>query len=246
MPSDWDAATYDRVSDPQARWATVVVERIEGAPGTILDAGCGSGRVTELLLERFPNTHVIGVDASAAMVDEARRRLERYGTRITLVHQSLLRRIPFAVDAVFSNAVFHWIDDHDLLFSNLAECLIEGGQLVAQWGGSGNVARLLSVVDTFGVPGPHPRRFATAEATAERLRKAGFTDIRTWLHDEPADFPTQDAFEEYLRTVCLRCHLDLLEPDERDAFVHAVAEKLPGRRIDYVRINALARRSLNA
>ena len=246
MPSDWDAATYDRVSDPQARWATVVVERIEGAPTAILDAGCGTGRVTELLLERFPDAHVIGVDASAAMIDEARRRLERHDARVTLLHQSLLRLVPFRVDAVFSNAVFHWIDDHGLLFTNLVECLAPGGQLVAQWGGSGNVARMLAAVDTLGVPGPHPRRFATPEETAERLRRAGFTDIRTWLHDEPADFATRAAFEEYLRTVCLRCHLDLLEPGERDAFVHAVAERLPDRRIDYVRINATARRSLNA
>ncbi len=246
MQSDWDAATYDRVSDPQAQWVSVVVERIEGTPSAILDAGCGTGRVTELLLERFPDAHVIGVDASAAMIDEARHRLERHGTRVTLLHESLLRPLPFRVDAVFSNAVFHWIDDHDLLFRNLAACLAAGGQLVAQWGGSGNVARMLAVVDTLGVPGPHPRRFATAEETAERLHRAGFTDVRTWLHDEPADFSSPEAFEEYLRTVCLRCHLDLLDEGERDAFVHAVAEGIPDRQIDYVRINATARLSLKA
>ena len=157
MPSDWDAKSYDRVSDPQARWAQAVLERIEGSPSVVLDAGCGTGRVTELLLDRFPSADVIAVDVSSAMIEQARPRLERYGNRITLMQQSLLRPIPFAVDTVFSNAVFHWIDDHDRLFENLASALAPAGQLVAQWGGRGNVARLFEVVDRLGIPGPHPR-----------------------------------------------------------------------------------------
>lgn len=243
MPSDWDAATYDRVSDPQVEWARVVVERIspEGV-AVILDAGCGSGRVTELLCDRFPDANVVGVDVSEAMITEARRRLERYGTRVTLVRQSLLDPIPVTVDAVFSNAVFHWIDDHDRLFGNLARALRPGGQLVAQWGGKGNVSRLLEVAASLGAPTPPPRGFATAEATADRLRTAGFGSVRTWLEEAPALFATREAFECYLRTVCLRCHLDLLPPAERDAFVSNVADRLPDRTVDYVRLNATARR----
>ena len=243
MPSDWDAKSYDRVSDPQARWAEDVLERIEGSASVVLDAGCGTGRVTELLLDRFPSADVIAVDVSSAMIEQARRRLERYGNRVTLVQQSLLQPIPFTVDAVFSNAVFHWIDDHDRLFENLASALAPGGQLVAQWGGRGNVARLFEVVDRLGIPGPHPRTFATAEETAERLRSAGFTDVRTWLNDEAAVFETRGAFEEYLQTVCLRCHLDLLAEAERDAFVRRVADGVPERVVDYVRLNAVARRA---
>jgi trans-aconitate 2-methyltransferase len=242
VPTDWDAKAYDRVSDPQARWALDVVARIEGRPGSILDAGCGSGRVTELLLDRFPDSDVIAVDSSASMIDQARERLERHGKRVVLTEQSLLRPIPFSVDVIFSNAVFHWIGDHDLLFANLAACLKPGGQLVAQWGGRGNVARLFAAVDTLGVCGPHPRRFATAEETADRLRNAGFVDVRTWLHSDAADFATREAFEDYLRTVCLRCHLDLLAEPERDAFVRSVADLVPDRRVDYVRLNATARR----
>lgn len=244
MSSDWDAASYDRVSDPQVRWATVVVERIErDGVETILDAGCGSGRVTELLLQRFPGAHVVAVDVSEAMVAEARRRLEPFAGRVTLAQGSLLDPIPATVDVVFSNAVFHWIDDHDRLFANLADALRPGGQLVAQWGGRGNITRLLEAVDSLGVPGPHPRGFVSAEETEERLARAGFVDRRVWLHPEPADFASRDVFVEYLRTVCLRCHLDLLPEEERTAFVSAVADKLPDRRVDYVRLNAVARRS---
>src|SRR5581483_1490358 len=155
-------ATYDRVSDPQARWAVKVIERIEGSPARILDAGCGSGRVTQMLLERFPEAHVIGVDASQAMLEEAARRL---GQRVELIHADLLNPLPLdePVDAVFSNAVFHWIGDHDGLFRTLAAALRGDGQLVAQWGGKGNVRRLLEAADATGVPGPHPRTFVGAE-----------------------------------------------------------------------------------
>jgi len=243
VASDWDAASFDRVSDPQARWALDVIDRVAGDPSVILDAGCGSGRVTELLLDRFPDADVIGLDASGSMIEQARQRLEKFGKRVTLAHMSLLQPIPFTVDTVFSNAVFHWVDDHDRLFANLAQVLRPDGQLVAQWGGKGNVARLIEAADATHVRGPHPRRSMGAEETTERLRRAGFEEIRVWLHDAPADFATREEFVEYMRTVCLRCHLDLVPESERDAFLNGVADRLPDMRIDYVRINAVAHRA---
>jgi trans-aconitate 2-methyltransferase len=182
LSTDWDAATYDRISDPQARWAAGVIERIEGAPGTILDAGCGSGRVTELLLRRFPDSFVIGIDSSAAMIEQAADRLAPFSERVTLVHSDLLADLPLddAVDAIFSNAVFHWIGDHPRLFRNLAAVLSPGGQLVAQWGGRGNVARLLAVVVELGGP-DLTGNFTTAEKSRADLEAAGFVDVRTDL-----------------------------------------------------------------
>ncbi len=217
--SDWDAATYDKVSDPQARWALVVVERIEGTPSRILDAGCGSGRVTELLLERFPSAHVVAVDGSEAMVSQARTRLKG---RAEVLHRDLLQPLGIdPVDAIFSNAVFHWIDDHPKLFANLASVLRPGGQLVAQWGGFGNIENMLEVTREFG-PQPYEKNFATAEQTAARLEAAGFTDVRTWLEPAPTQFDSREDFATYLRTVCLRCHLDLLSQAEQDAYVARV------------------------
>src|SRR5436305_334515 len=68
----WDAKTYDAVSDPQVEMARPVLERLPlTGDETVLDAGCGSGRVTELLLDRLPRGRVIAVDADAAMVAPA-------------------------------------------------------------------------------------------------------------------------------------------------------------------------------
>lgn len=246
VSSDWNASAYDRVSDPQALWAEAVIDRLEvTGPVSILDAGCGSGRVTQLLLERFPEATVTGVDASPAMIDQARRRLEPFGARIRLIVGDLTEPIDVAepVDAVFSNAVFHWVADHETLFARLADAMRPGAVLSAQWGGAGNIASLLDALEDVGGAAPMRPNFASTGETALRLVDAGFAEVRTWSHAAPADFSTDAAFEEYLETVCLRCHLDLLEPADREGFVQRVAERLPGRRIDYVRLNATARRA---
>jgi trans-aconitate 2-methyltransferase len=245
---EWDAATYDRVADPQTRWGGAVLERLPlQGDETVLDAGCGSGRVTELLADRLPRGRVIALDASAAMVDEARRRLGRFGGRVDFVVADLGR--PFTlpggepVDAILSTATFHWVPDHDALFRNLAAVLRPGGRLVAQCGGDGNVASIMAVLATVGDGWLGDRNFATPEETAKRLAIAGFTDIQTWLQPEPTRFEAGDPFETFLRTVILRQHLGRLPAAEHDAFVREVVDRLGEPVIDYVRLNILATRA---
>jgi trans-aconitate 2-methyltransferase len=246
MNRDWDAETYDRIAGPQTRWGSAVLDRLPLA-GTerVLDAGCGSGRVTELLVERLPDGHVIALDASTAMLAEARRRLARFGERVTFVHADLMAPLPIdgSVDAILSTAAFHWVPDHDVLFRNLAAVLRPGGRLVAQAGGAGNIAALGRVVASLGHPSVGNVRFEAPEATAARLAAAGFIDIETWLSEEPTRFEPGPPFEDFLETVCLRDILASVPTSDRPAFVRAVAERLPDAEIDYVRLNILATRS---
>ncbi len=244
MSHEWDAATYDRVSDPHVRWAVPVIERIDPDGLThLLDAGCGSGRVTQMVLERFPDVRVTAVDVSEAMLSEARERLEGFGDRVGFTNADLAQELPDIppVDVVFSTAAFHWITDHECLFRNLASVLRSGGQLVAQWGGGENIARLVDVLSEVGDGWAGPWYFADVDQTVRDLRSAGFIDFKVWTHGDPADFETRESFEEYLRTVCLGPHLERINSEERNAFVSAVAERLPDRRIDYVRLNVVAR-----
>jgi trans-aconitate 2-methyltransferase len=246
-PRDWDAATYDRVADPMTRWGTAVLERLPLAGDeTVLDAGCGSGRVTEALAVRLPRGRVVALDASPAMIAEARRRLERFGDRVAYVVADLGRPLPLddraPVDAVFSTATFHWVPDHDALFANLAAVLRPGGRLVAQCGGAGNVASVQAVLATIGDGWLGDVHFETPEATERRLAAAGFIDIQTWLQPEPTRLGPGEPFETYLRTIILRDHVDRLRPELRDAFVSEVAGRLPDSVVDYVRLNIVARR----
>ncbi|MEO8570866.1 MAG: methyltransferase domain-containing protein [Chloroflexota bacterium] len=246
MTRDWDAQAYDRVADPMTRWGSGLLERLplEGDE-RVLDAGCGSGRVTELLAARLPRGRVIALDGSAAMVEAARERLAPFGDRIEYVAADLGRPLPIegTVDAILSTATFHWVPDHDALFANLAAVLRPGGWIVAQFGGAGNIATVRRALASIGdgwVGSPH---FETPIATVRRLDAAGFVDIECWLHDEPTWFEPGEPFERYLHTVILGEHVERLPVADRDAFVHEVAERIGEPLIDYVRLNVVARRS---
>ncbi len=189
MTREWDGPTYDRIADPMARMGVAVVGRLTlRGDERVLDAGCGSGRVTELLLDRLPSGRVIALDASASMITEARARLAPYGHRVECLVADLARRLPVAepVDAILSTATFHWIRDHDALFHHLAAVLRPGGQLVAQCGGKGNVASLIEVLRHVGDGWTGPWNFATPEETRRRLSTAGFTQIESWLQCRPS------------------------------------------------------------
>jgi trans-aconitate 2-methyltransferase len=246
VPRDWDARTYDRVADPMTRWGTAVLDRLPlVGDERVLDAGCGSGRVTELLAARLPRGRVVALDGSPSMIEAARDRLAPFGDRIEYVVADLGEPLPIdgPVDAVFSTATFHWVPDHDALFANLAAVLPPGGRLVAQCGGYGNIASVKRAIASVGDGWLGPAHYETPMATVARLDAAGFVDIECWLSDEPTWFEPGEPLETYLRTVVLGAHLDRLPPAEGDAFVHEVATRLPEPLIDYVRLNITARRS---
>ena len=121
--------------------AAVVARLALRGDETVLDAGAGTGRVTEMVLERLPRGRVIAVDGSVSMAQRARERLPP--DRVTVICSDLLAlELPEPVDAVISTATFHWILDHDALFARMRRLLRPGGQFVAQCGGEGNIAHV--------------------------------------------------------------------------------------------------------
>jgi trans-aconitate 2-methyltransferase len=246
-PREWDATTYDRIADPMTRWGEAVLERLPlRGEENVLDAGCGSGRVTQQLLERLPEGRVTALDHSRDMLRQARERIGEDG-RVTYLAADLadlakpLPVAPASFDAVFSTATFHWVHDHDALFRNLARVMRPGARLVAQCGGVGNIATVAAALEELGTP-YESVMFATPEETAARLEASGFADIEVWLHDEPTEIPPEDL-ETYLATVILRAHIHEMPEDRRAWFVHEVATRLPGPRLDYVRLNICATRA---
>ena len=212
---DWDAATYDRISDPQLAWAREQLHRLSlVGDERVLDAGCGSGRVTALLAELVPRGHVYAVDVAPSMAEHARAAL---GERATVLCQDLVDLdLPEPVDAIFSNATFHWIHDHDALFRALHRTLKPGGQLVAQCGGRGNIDGFRSAADEVAgteayaqhfVGWKRPWNYADDPETSARLTGAGFTDVSCWL--EPKSVTPADP-RAFVQTVCLVRHLDPL------------------------------------
>lgn len=242
MATPWDARTYDRTSAPQQAWAADVLARLEGiAPNaTVLDVGCGTGRVTEALLELVPRGRVLAIDASPAMVALAR---ERLGDRAEVWCQSALDLdLREAVDAVVSTAALHWVPEHDRLWLTLGRALRPDGLLEAQCGGYGNIARVCDAIASAArehapeLIGFSPWVFATPQETEERLLKAGFGATRCWLQERPT-FP--DDLGEFVRTSILAAHLERLSPARREVFAQAVTERVRPP-LDYVRLNISA------
>jgi trans-aconitate 2-methyltransferase len=240
---DWDAATYDRVASPQEEWAREVLARLPlNGDETVLDAGCGSGRVTRLLLERLPRGQVIGVDASPSMIEAARAALP--DERLSLICADLTDlALEQPVDAAFSNATFHWIRDHERLFARLAEAIAPGGRLVAQCGGEGNVEALVRAILTASAREPFaqhlggavPWNFAGPAETKERLAAAGFVDVRCWLQQKQARPEDPRAFAG---ASGLAWHLDRLPAELHDPFLDTVMESLGEDPVfAYVRLN---------
>jgi len=247
--SEWDGAAYDRLADPQARWGHDVLHRlVAGGDETVLDAGCGSGRVTEALLARLPDGRVVALDASASMLGEARRRLAPHGDRVRFVQTDLLELGPSTlgddhpVDAVLSTATFHWVTDHARLFANLAAVIRLDGQLVAQYGAEGNLDTLLAAVRSLGVERVGTWRYASADETVALLERAGFPDPDVWTNPAPTRFDDPDVLAEFLSAVILREHLATLAPSDRRPFAERVVDAMPEPVIDYVRLNVVARR----
>ena len=182
MPTPWDADTYDRASRPQQSWATEVLARLRGIAldATVLDVGCGSGRVTESLLAIVPRGRVLAVDASPDMVALARDRL---GERAQVWCQDALDLdLDEPVDAIVSTAALHWVPEHDRLWHRLAGAMRPGGVLEIQCGGEGNIEGVREVIDAVArerapeLLGFSPWTFASPEETqrapaAGRLRR---------------------------------------------------------------------------
>ena len=246
-PRDWDAETYDAVSDPQFAWGIEVLDRLElRGDETVLDAGCGSGRVTEKLAERVPDGRVIAVDGSQGMIEKAR---ERLGDRVTYVLTDLSELdLPEPVDLVFSTATFHWIVDHERLFRRLRAVLADGGRLVAQCGGEGNVAEYAAAIRTVMARpefAPHFEgmdqiwNFSGVEETERRLRGAGFAEVRCWLEPKPV---TPEHPIEFASVVTLGPHVARLPEGLERPFVEAVVEQAgTPLTLDYIRLNIEAR-----
>ncbi len=244
MATPWDARTYDTSSQPQQAWGSEVVGRLSGiAPdATLLDVGCGTGRVTESLLDLVPRGRVLAIDASAEMVALARVRL---GDRAEVWCQDVLDLdldLDALLDAIISTATLHWVGDHDRLWARLHRALRPGGRLEAQCGGAGNIAHVRTAIDEASralapeLIGWSPWVFATPEETDARLRAAGFTGVHCWLEERPT-YP--EDIGPFVRTSILTAHLARLPEQRRDAFAAAVLKRV-STPLDYVRLNVSA------
>jgi trans-aconitate 2-methyltransferase len=256
MP-DWNAERYHQISSPQQSWARRVLARVPlSGSETVLDLGCGTGRVTGELAARVPAGRVVAADRSPAMLATAREWLRLNAPTVHVV-QADGAALPFqrTFDAVFSTATFHWIHDHGALFRSIITALKPGGRLVAQCGGGPNLAQLFGRAErlmhdprfaAYFEEWTEPTYYSDVERAAARMHAAGFADVDVSLESAPTSFDSPIEFQEFIAHVCVRYHVERLPPRERNTFlrdltVAAVADT-PPLTLDYWRLNLSGRR----
>ena len=260
MSQEWNATAYHKVSSPQTSWGRRVLARLALAGSErVIDAGCGSGRLTADLLDRLPDGRVLALDRSWNMLQTARANLRpAFGARVRFV-QAALPAVPVRgwADVVFSTATFHWVADHQALFDQLWIALRPGGRLHAQCGGGPNLARAHALAERVMEAPPFARyfegwpgawEFASAEATRERLARSGFVQVTTGLEEAPTTLAGEDDYREFVTTVIYHPHLQRLPDALRGRFIDevtaaAAAEPVPFT-LDYWRLNIDASKPL--
>jgi trans-aconitate 2-methyltransferase len=256
---EWNSSEYHRLSGPQVSWGKKVLARLQlRGDETLLDAGCGTGRLTADLLEALPHGRVVALDVSQNMLRSAREFLQpQFGKRTQFVTADL-PDLPFenTFDGIVSTAAFHWILDHDRLFRNLHRALRPGGWLQAQCGGGANIAHLRERMASLAASPPFapyladfpsPWFFQNSESAADTLRRAGFIEIETSLEPASTVMEGRRQYQEFVRTVIVRAHLDRLpDQDLRDQYVSQLAdlaaEDSPPFLLDYWRLNLAAKK----
>jgi len=257
---EWNSAVYHRLSAPQVSWGKRVLSRLRlRGDERVLDAGCGTGRLTFDLLEALPRGRVVGVDLSQNMLHSAHAHLLQFGARVNLLACDLLH-LPFqrVFDGIVSTAAFHWVLDHDQLFTGLRRALIPGGWLEAQCGGGPNLVRLRERANALAATPKFARFFSAfrepwlyqdAAAAADALRRAGFTEVETSVEPAPTVLDSAAQYDEFVRNIILRLHLENIPSrDLRSEFIATLTERAatdnPAFSLDYWRLNLRGRTPL--
>ena len=255
---EWNSAAYHRLSGPQVSWGKKVLARLDlRGDEVVLDAGCGTGRLTAELLEALPRGRVVGVDLSQNMLRSAREHLaSQFGARVSLVACDFLH-LPFehVFDGIVSTAAFHWVLDHDKLFAIVHQALLPGGWLEAQCGGGPNVAHLRARGNALAARpqfAPYlagfrePWLFQDAEGAASTLERAGFVDVETSVESAPTQLADAKQYSEFIRNIIFHRHLERLPTEQlRTEFIENLTKQAaaddPPFTLDYWRLNLRGR-----
>src|SRR5688500_12055754 len=260
MKYDWDAITYDRISDAQESWGQEIIEyRKWQGNEIVLDAGCGSGRLTKILSIKVPQGKVIAVDSDLSMIRVAKENLAKI-SNIQFIKMDISQlEIAEKVDVVFSNATLHWILNHRKVCERFWQILKPDGQLIIQCGGHGDLAKTLSVLNKVikskefynyfsNNKGEDIWKqawyFAKKEDTEEILQEIGFKNIQVFLEDREAKFHNKEEYFIFIKIIVLIPYLKYLSNETlKDKFAKSVVEEIETNakelqwKLDFVRLN---------
>ncbi len=261
----WDAENYHKVSSIQETWAIELLSKRKWKGNEVLiDAGCGSGRVTRIIANILKKGKIYAIDLDQNMIEKAKINLKDQENVIFVNSDLSTVELPEPVDIIFSNAVIHWIKNHYKLFCNFWKLLKQSGEILIQCGGKGNLGTVIPLLNLtresnkfkgYFLDWEDPWNFATAEETFSIMERTGFKKIETGLIKKIAKFSSFEEYRLFMKTVVMKPYLSYLPSDHDnqiiDSFmdyffkhqkrnIKGFSEVITDYTIDYTRLNISA------
>jgi trans-aconitate methyltransferase len=232
----WNAQDYAKHSTSQYEWAKELIPKLNLTGNeTLLDIGCGDGKVTALLATYLPHGKVVGIDSSEEMITLARKNFPQDEHDNLSFLRMDARELTFReqFDGAFSNASLHWIIDHQTVLAGVRDSLDKHGQLLFQMAGKGNAQEIIAVLQemisedcckSYFKNFTFPYGFYGPEEYTVWLREAGFKPERIELLPKTMKLEGKEGLAGWIRTTWLP-FTERVPASLRDAFVKEIAER---------------------
>jgi trans-aconitate methyltransferase len=196
LPKHWDTSLYEDKHAFVWQYGEDLLQLLNPKSGElILDLGCGTGQLTEKIAQT--GAEVMGIDSAATMIEKARQNYPHIQFNVADARNF---QVPQPVDAVFSNAVLHWVKEADQAIASIHQALKPGGRFVAEFGGKGNIhaiaTALYKAIASIGISQPqtlNPWYFPSIAEYATLLEHQGFEVIYATLFARPTPLIEKEA-----------------------------------------------------
>lgn len=228
---EFDPDFYDLKADIQFKLGLKTLEELNVKDGeTILDVGCGTGRLTFEIAKANPSGQVIGIDVSPNMIKKANENLEKSGlNNVKFVTTGILQYQPdIQFNAVFSNSALHWVKKTRDLYQKIYSMLLPGGRLVAQiptMGGYSHLATYFMMpiqrlnLSIYFRNWEYPIKLVNSNTLQRILTSIGYADIKVWVEKREIKHKTPEDLVDFLRTATLVPILSQIPPEKQKQYL---------------------------
>jgi len=235
----WNAADYAKHSSVQQTWARELISKLKlKGHESVLDVGCGDGKVSAEIARYLPNGNVLGVDSSNDMIELACADFPQQQHPNLSFQLADARYLPFReqFDIVFSNAALHWIKNHDPVISGIQNSLKPGGRILLQMGGKGNADSIFSASESilskdewhgFFTGFKFPYGFYDPEEYMSYLEKRALIPVRVELIPKVMSYDDKEGLAAWIRTTWLP-YTQRVPDDKREAFIEQIVDEYVG------------------
>jgi trans-aconitate 2-methyltransferase len=232
----WNAEDYRQNSAAQQQWAQELIAKLNLTGNeTVLDVGCGDGKVTAEIACHLPQGHVTGIDNSDAMIALANREYPTSNFPNLRFQQMDARELRFdsQFDWVFSNAVLHWIHDHSPVLSGMFQSLKPGGKILLQMGAENGIRAFMKALDhvltlsqwgVYFTDFPFPYGFKSVANYQALLPAVGFEIQRLELIEKHAIHQNVEVFKGWIRTTWIP-YTERVPENKRAEIIDAIADQ---------------------